>query len=228
VADVAAGSLHAVIGILTAAVHRQETGLGQAIDLSITDASFALNAMNAACYLAGGVEPERERLLLNGGTFYDYYLTKDGSYCAVGSLEPQFRKSLCQGIGRMDLFNASMSESPQDIIFFQQTLKETFATKTLAEWKTIFDPLDACVEPVLKFSEAAEHPQIRARQMVINVPKPDGTSQQQVASPFKFSEFNQQYKFIGVKVGEHTQEVLTQLGIPPAEIKRLQNKGIFG
>ncbi len=96
VADVAGGSLHSVIGILAALHQRHKTGEGQHIDISMTDAAFALNGMSGAGYLGGQAEPQAEAELLNGGSFYDYYPTLDGRYISVGSLEPKFFNGLCE------------------------------------------------------------------------------------------------------------------------------------
>ena len=72
IADLAGGSMPAVIGILAAVYHREKTGEGQYIDLSITDVVFSLNAMYGSGFLVGGLEPEPESTLLNGGTVYEY------------------------------------------------------------------------------------------------------------------------------------------------------------
>ena len=60
IADLAGGSLHSVIGMLTAVIHRERTGEGQWIDISMTDCSFSLNAVHGSGYLVGAVEPEPE------------------------------------------------------------------------------------------------------------------------------------------------------------------------
>src|SRR5690606_14989402 len=86
IADVAGGSLHAVISILTAVIERQRSGLGQYIDISMTDCAVTLNNMAAAAVLAGGQNQYPENEHLNGGTFYDYYQTQDGRYISIGSL----------------------------------------------------------------------------------------------------------------------------------------------
>lgn len=79
IADVAGGSLHAVIGILAAVIHRNATGEGQHLDIGMTDCALTLNAPD---YLAHGKTLERESMMLNGGTFYDYYETKDQRHVA--------------------------------------------------------------------------------------------------------------------------------------------------
>lgn len=228
VADVAGGSLPTVIGILSAALYRERTGKGQAIDISMTDTAFALNAGYGPAYLAGGIEPEAGRMTLNGGTFYDYYETKDGRYFSVGSLEPQFRKLLCEAIDQPELFKIGISEDPGDVRAFKEAIRRAFLGKTFEEWRSVFAELQACVEPVLKFSEACEHPQIKERGMVVEVPKADGTGQRQIAFPIKFTAFKPEYKHIGVRLGANTKEVLEGLGLSGTEIAELQKKGVFG
>ena len=102
IADVAGGSLHAVTGILAAVIQRIQTGEGQYIDISMTDGSFALNSIHGADFLSGGSEPKFESTILNGGSYYDYYKTKDGRYFSVGSLEPKFFLKLLQVMKKYD------------------------------------------------------------------------------------------------------------------------------
>lgn len=185
IADLAGGSLHSVIGLLAALLHRERTGEGQFIDVSMTDAAFTLNTIHGAGYLACGEEPQAEALRLNGGIFYDYYETKDGRYFSVGSLEPQFRKLLCEAIELPHLLPLSFSDAPADIDAFKTAVTDAFRSKSFAEWTSIFQELEACVEPVLTFAEACEHPQMKAREMIVDVPKSDGTMQRQFAFPIK-------------------------------------------
>lgn len=187
IADVAGGSHHAVMGILAAVIHRQHTGEGQLVDISMTDAAFAMNAMAGAACLAGGQEQAPEAGMLNGGTFYDYYQTKDGRWLSVGSLEPQFSARLCDTLGLPELKNLALSQNPAHQRQLKEALKTRFAEKTLAEWQVVFADVDACVEPVLTITEAAEHPQLKARGMVIEVDRGDGKMQRQIGKPIRFS-----------------------------------------
>ncbi len=84
VADVAGGSLHAVIAILAAVVERARSGLGQYIDISMTDCAVSLNNMAASAQLAANHNAEAESAALNGGSFYDYYRCADGRYLSIG------------------------------------------------------------------------------------------------------------------------------------------------
>ncbi|MDX1456013.1 MAG: CaiB/BaiF CoA-transferase family protein [Marinobacter sp.] len=208
VADVAGGSHHAVMGILAAVIHRQHTGEGQFVDISMTDAAFALNAMAGAACLAGGVEQQPEGALLNGGSFYDYYQTQDGRWLSVGSLEPQFLARLCDVIERPELKSYGLSQNPEHQQALKTALREAIGQKPLTEWQTIFAEQDACVEPVLTISEAAEHPQLKARDMVIEVAKPDGRTQKQIGFPIKFEKTTCESGFIGRILGADNDEVL--------------------
>jgi len=188
IADVAGGSHHAVMGILAAVIHRQQTGEGQFVDISMTDAAFALNGMAGAACLAGGQEQKPETSLLNGGSFYDYYQTRDSRWLSVGSLEPQFSARLCDILGLADMKSLVLSQKPEHQKAFKAALSEKIQQKTLEQWKAIFADADACVEPVLTIDEAAEHPQLKARDMVIGVDRGDGTLQRQIGFPIKFEK----------------------------------------
>ena len=208
IADLAGGSMHAVIGILSAVIYRERTGEGQFIDISMTDCSFALNAISAPLNLQGGLELEPEKLVLNGGTFYDFYETKDGRYFSVGSLESPFRKVLCEAIGQPELFELSMKQDEESNMLFKRTVKQAFLAKSFDEWQSIFQDFEACVEPVLTFTEATNHPQLKARGMIIDVPDGKGNTQRQLACPIKTSVFTPDYKHVGLKPGHSNEEVL--------------------
>ena len=207
IADVAGGSHHAVMGILAAVIHRQQTGEGQFVDISMTDAAFALNAMAGAACLAGGQEQKPESALLNGGSFYDYYQTSDGRWLSVGSLEPQFSARLCDTLGIPDMKSLAMSQKPEHQQQLKAAIKGKIVAKPLADWQEIFANQDACVEPVLTISEAAEHPQLKARGMVIGVDRGDGTHQRQIGYPIKFSSTPCKSLFIGKPLGTDNEAI---------------------
>jgi len=229
-ADVGAGSYNAVVSILAALIHRDRSGEGQYLDVAMTDGSIAWATFMATRTLVGGKDPAYESDFLNGGSYYDCYRTLDGRYMSVGSIEPQFFGELCRGIGREDLIAKRGWTLDTDSVM-KETKKEIaaiFALKTQAEWTEIFNGLDACVEPVLKVSEMVEHPQVKTRKMITEVKKPDGTFQKQVNSPFKFTKTPPEMRRTGPGLGEHTEEVLRNIGYGPEEMEALRSKGIFG
>lgn len=204
IADVAGGSLHAVIGILAAVVERQNSGLGQYIDISMTDCVVGLNNMAAAASLAGGQQQQRESEQLNGGTFYDYYETADARYLSIGSLEPQFMTGLATALELPILLQKGASFDTEDRQMVKQAIRDKIKSKNLAEWNQLFEQLDVCVEPVLSLDEALQSQISQQRNWVVNVPlKPNSDqTEPQLACPIKFSRSQMQYHYIGQQLGE--------------------------
>jgi crotonobetainyl-CoA:carnitine CoA-transferase CaiB-like acyl-CoA transferase len=222
VADIAGGSLHGVIGLLAAVIARQQTGQGQHLDVSMTDCVFSLNAMAGAGYLACGVEPGRENQMLNGGSFYDYYRSRDGRWFSVGSLEPVFMQQLCTALGRPELAAQGLSPEPARQQALKEALKIEFEKHDFPELCELFAGVDACVEPVLSLGEAVRHPQVKARALVTEVPRGDGTTQAQMACPLKFSDGLPEPRHIGAAIGQHTDQVLEALGYSAERIAELR------
>ena len=227
VADIAGGSLHGVIGLLAAVIARQHSGQGQHLDVSMTDCAFSLNAMAGAGYLACGVEPECEEQMLNGGSFYDYYRSRDGRWMSVGSLEPAFMQQLCSALGRPELAAQGLSTRPEQQQALKNELKMEFEKHDFAELCALFAGVDACVEPVLSVGEALQHPQLQARALVTQVPRADGSTQAQMACPLKFSEGLPAPRYIGAAVGEHTDQVLAELGLSAQRIEQLRRAKVI-
>jgi crotonobetainyl-CoA:carnitine CoA-transferase CaiB-like acyl-CoA transferase len=226
VADVAGGSCHAVMGILAAVIHRTKTGVGQHVDISMTDAAFSLHALTAPIALQGGAQPEMERTQLNGGSFYDCYETADGRYLSVGGLEPQFGMAFCQAIGKPQLAPQLLIMEPTQLEKTKKEIATAIKSRSLAEWQEVFSAIDACVEPVLTFAEACENPHIKARELLVDVPATEGNPQRQLASPFKFSETPPVYQYAGVSLGRHTSEVLHEIGLKDDAIASLREKKV--
>ena len=228
IADVGAGSYNALVGILAAVIHRAQTSEGQYVDVSMLDGSIAWNSLNIAKYLVGAEEPEAEGEWLNGGSYYDYYRTRDDRYLSVGSLEPKFWEGFCHTLGRPDLIERGYDQDSRTQHALKTEIQTTIATRTLAEWATLFAKVDVCVEPVLNVSEMIDHPQVRAREMIVDAPRADGTSLRQVGHPIKFSRTPATYKHIGAKIGAHTDEVLLKMGYTREEMGQLRKAGVFG
>ena len=227
VADVAGGSLHGVIGLLAAVIARQHSGVGQHLDVSMTDCAFSLNAMAGAGYLACGVEPGREDQMLNGGSFYDYYRSRDGRWLSVGSLEPAFMQQLCSALGRPELAAKGLSPKPAEQQVLKNELKAEFEKHDFAQLCELFAGVDACVEPVLSLAEAVQHPQLQARELVTQVPRGDGSAQAQMACPLKFSEGLPEPRHIGAVLGQHTDQVLGELGMSAERIAELRRAKVI-
>ncbi|ADI01254.1 L-carnitine dehydratase/bile acid-inducible protein F [Syntrophothermus lipocalidus DSM 12680] len=226
IADVASGANNAIIGILAAVIHRQNTGRGQYIDVSMTDALIAFHAMQGAAFLVDGKDIGREETFTNGGGLYDYYETKDGRYLAFGGAEPQFIRAFLEAIGRPDLVEEGLNMQTGAQV--KGEVREVIKTKTLDEWKAVFDSVDACCVPVLTLSEVFASDLVKGRNMVVEVPGPNGITIKQIACPIKFSESCPEYHHCGVpKDQANTAEIMQNLGYSLQEIEEFTKTGLF-
>lgn len=218
IADIAVGSMNAIIGILAAVNYRTMTGLGQHIDISMMDGLLPMNSLIGSQYLGGGHLPEREGDLLNGGSNYDFYETKDGRYFSVGSLEGKFWKGFAETLGIEGKSATDTSVKDQ--------IRKKFLEKDFASWLEIFKDQDVCVEPVLNLEEVVEDSHVKARNLLVDFDL-NGEKIQQFASPIGFSETKQEYLFPGKAIGEDTEDILQGLGYGPGEIEDLKKKDVF-
>ena len=203
VADVAGGSLHALVAILSAVIERQRSGLGQYIDISMTDCAATLNNMAASAVLAAQVPQYAEQSYLNGGTYYDYYETADGRYLSVGSLEPQFMQGLAQILNLPILLEKGASLDPQERLQVKHAIQDKIKTQSFATWQQVFAQYDVCVEPVFTLDEALHSPLAQQRGWTVEVPIQQNAekTETQLACPIKFSRSLMRYDYIGQALG---------------------------
>lgn len=224
IADVGAGSLMATVGILTAVIARQETGRGQYVDIAMLDGAFAWNVYNLLLRQLSGTEPRRGREQLTGGyACYNVYETRDGRHVTVGAYEPHFWATLCRQVGRDDLIPLQWDEMRREeiIAFF----RATFRKKTFAEWLHELGDKDICFGPVNTVDDALADPQLRHRGMVVEMETPAGTMVMP-NSPIKLSATPPSLRTPPPRFGEHTDEVLAELGFGAGEIATLREQGV--
>ncbi|ORW26995.1 carnitine dehydratase [Mycobacterium paraense] len=167
VADFGGGSMLVLLGIAVALYERERSGKGQVVDAAMVDGVSLLAQMMWTMKATGSLRDEPESFLLDGGApFYRCYETSDGKYMAVGAIEPQFFAALLTGLG------LSPDEVPGQLDIgsyprMYDVFAERFAGRTRDEWTKIFAGTDACVTPVLTWSEAATDDHLNARSTVI-------------------------------------------------------------
>ncbi len=167
VADFGGGSMFVLLGIVAALYEREHSGKGQVIDAAMVDGVSVLAQMMWTMKSIGSLRDERESFLLDGGApFYRSYETSDGKYMAVGAIEPQFFAQLLTGLG----LSADDVPGQMDIGSYAEMraiFTDRFAGKTRDEWSEIFAGTDACVTPVLTWTEAAANEHLRARSTIV-------------------------------------------------------------
>lgn len=169
VGDFGGGSLYLVLGILSALWERERSGKGQIVDAAIVDGVTSLAQPLLALLGAGAWRDQRQSNLLDGGAhFYRTYTCADGKFVAVGAIEPQFYSALVEGLGLDPAIRATQMDRSTWPAMTEQ-LAEIFASRPRDEWAEHFAGTDACVTPVLDFTEAAADEHLRARGSVIEL-----------------------------------------------------------
>ena len=180
-ADMAAG-LTALAAVLMALLGREKTGEGDYIDCAMFDSMLPWCAHTAGSAIAGGAAPVSSRQRsLGGAAFYQVYKTKDDRHVVLGARELKFANNLLGALGRRDLLPYAEAEAGEQepLIAF---LRETFATRTRAEWIAWFADKDVAFAPVLDFREALDEPHVAERGLVIEA---DG--RHHLAPPIRFA-----------------------------------------
>jgi crotonobetainyl-CoA:carnitine CoA-transferase CaiB-like acyl-CoA transferase len=227
IGDLFGGGMTALAGILMALVARQATGLGRHIDVAMTDGALAMLAVHAADLLAGGPSPERGNMPLSG-TFpcYETYRCADGEYVSIGALESVFWERLVKALGREDLLHVQYAEG-DEADRAKAALGEVFGTRTRDEWTLFFKDLDVCFSPVLSLPEVLDHPNTKARGMVVEVESPLGGEDRQIGLPFRTSGGEESPRR-PPRIGEHDGAILSEiLGYGPDRIAALREKGVI-
>jgi alpha-methylacyl-CoA racemase len=219
VGDFGGGSTYLVIGLLAALLEARISGQGQVVDAAIVDGTAHLNAMAAAFLASGGYRERRGANLLDGGVpFYDVYETSDGRHVSVGALEPQFFATLVKLLGLEDTAPGQGETNRYDEL--RALLAETFKQRTQAEWIELFEGTDACVAGVIPFSEAVNHPHLRARETFV---EHEGLMQPQPAPRFSRTAATLSLP-PSPAAGTHTREALTAWGVE--DVDGLIERGI--
>jgi crotonobetainyl-CoA:carnitine CoA-transferase CaiB-like acyl-CoA transferase len=227
VADLGGGALMAAFAIAAALHHRQASGQGQLVDVSMTDGVVSWLIPHLAAFFATGRVPERGRERLNGGwPCYGVYETADGGHVTLGALEPQFWANFCRLVERDDLRALQHAEGPErDRVATE--LRHLFRTRTRAAWVTLLHEADVCAGPVLELDEVVRDPQLAQRGLFTEVAHPKLGTVRQVAFPVRMSATPGRVETPPPELGEHTDEVLHGLGYDAAAIAALRRDGVI-
>lgn len=220
VGDFGGGTMFLVTGILAALVERATTGKGNIVDAAIIDGTHSLMSFVHGMAGLGQWRTDREANLLDGAApFYRCYATSDGKYVAVGCIEPQFFAAMMERLPiDADTYGGQHDRSK----WAQQhaQLEAVFASKTRDEWEAVFALTDACVTPVLDYSEAAAHPANAERSAVVQ----DGKWLHPQIAPRLSSQSRADSFTIASRGGDYAA-ILGEAGLASAEVENLVSGG---
>jgi len=228
VADLFTG-LYSTVAILAALRHRDATGCGQHIDMALLDTQVAMLANLGANYLVTGVAPQRAGNAHQNIVPYQVFEAADGHLILAVGNDSQFVR-FCEVAGRPELARDERFLRNADRVRHRELLvpllTAVLRTRSKQQW---LDELEAAKVPCGAINDLAEvfaDPQVQARGMTVAVPHPLSDSLRLIASPIKLSATPVQVRRAPPLLGQHTDEVLRELGLDELERTRLRQRGI--
>jgi crotonobetainyl-CoA:carnitine CoA-transferase CaiB-like acyl-CoA transferase len=237
VADYGGASLHGALGIVLALYGREKTGRGQHVDVSYLDTTLNLLAAtpNMRFFFSDGTAPRRGAGFLGGSyPYYAIYETRDGKLLTIGCTEPWLWENFCKAIGRPDF--ARFARKPDQFVrranaeedAARREVEGIIRTKNRDEWYELLVKADVCVGKVYDVEEMARDPQVNHRQMIVDIEHPVHGKVRQFGIAIKMSETPGTIRRAAPLSGEHTEDVLKDLGMDAAEIAALRATGAIG
>ena len=225
IADFAGGGLHAATAILAAVIARGHTGRGQYVDVAMSDGVAYMLASLMSAYFSEGVVAAPGAMSLNGAApYYNVYQCRDGRYISVGCIEPWFWAALCRALGREDLIPIQFDDDQAEYI--KGELRDIFITRDRDEWWETLSAIDnIAVARVSSLDEVAADRQNLHRNMIIEAGDVSGQTVRQVGIGPKLSDTPGKVRFTGATTGQHTDEVLAELGYSAEDIAALRDSG---
>jgi crotonobetainyl-CoA:carnitine CoA-transferase CaiB-like acyl-CoA transferase len=227
VADINAGIL-AALGIVSALLARATTGRGQLVETSLMEAAVQQTYWQAAMFFATGVNagPTGSAHILTAP--YQAFATRDG-WINIGGANQANWERIARVIGRPELAtdprfatNADRMRHRDELIAL---IAEPLRTRPSADWIAAFEAEGVPVGPVNRIGDMLADPQVAAREMVIEVDHPRAGRTRALGMPIKFSDARADMTRPAPLFGQHSREVLEQLGYSAAEIEALQQAG---
>jgi crotonobetainyl-CoA:carnitine CoA-transferase CaiB-like acyl-CoA transferase len=227
IVDIMTG-MYASVAVLAALARREQTGEGDWIDVGMLDVQAGVLANQAMNYFLSGRVPQRTGNAHPNIQPQDVFACADGELVIVVGNDGQFAR-LCQGLGEPALATdprfAANADRVRHVEALRETLEAVLRTGTRQDWIGRLDPLGVPCGPINRIDEVFEDPQLRHRGMRFELPHAVAGSVPQVANPLRFRQSPIEYRRAPPQLGEHTVEVLRELGFDEATITRLSAGG---
>lgn len=215
VTDIITG-MYAAVAILGALQERNRSGLGQHIDLALLDCHVAMLANQNLNYMTTGVAPKRAGNAHQNVVPYQVFAASDGHLIVATGNDSQYR-AYCQAIGRPDLaVHADYVTNSQRLVNRVVLIKELesiMQTRKRDDWIAALQGVGVPCGPINTIEQVFENPQVKAREIWKTMPHPVAGTTPTTASPIRYSETPIQYRMAPPLLGQHTEEILKELGL---------------
>jgi crotonobetainyl-CoA:carnitine CoA-transferase CaiB-like acyl-CoA transferase len=229
VSDLVTG-LYTTIAIQAALIHQAQTGEGQAIDMALFDCQVAGLANQAMNYLAGRMLPARLGNAHPNIVPYQVFATADGFLILAVANDGQFRR-FCGAAGLEALAADSRFATNAERVGHRETLiallTPVFAAQTNAAWIAALEAANVPCGPINRIDQVFDEPQAKARGLTVSMAHGTGPLDL-VASPLRLEKTPPEYRIAPPRLGQHTREVLGELGLTESEIADLAKSGAIG
>ncbi len=229
-ADLGAG-LFAAYGILSAVIGRGLTGEGQFVDASLFETALGLSVWESAEYWGTGQVPTPIGSANRMSAPYQAVRASDRPF-VIGAANPKLWSALCGVIGREDLVrDARFTDNVLRIrnrVALIEELEREFARRTATEWVNALLAAGVPAAPIYDYAEALASEQAVARDMVLKIRHPVEGETRALGFPVKLGGTPQQVRYPAPLLGQHTEQVLGEIGMTAEDIAALRSSGAFG
>ena len=225
------GAVNLALAVISALFARERTGCGQKIDTSLLGGQIAMQAWEIQFFIAHGWVGRAGRGHHYLPTIWRVFQTTD-SYVVVGGLPENRWPKFCEALGLPEIEHDPRFEDYMTRLANLQELygilDKTFLTKTSAEWMDLLQAADCICATVASYHDLVRDPQLRANEYIVEVDHPTQGRIPVVGAPWRFSETPAEIAPAAPELGQHTEEVLQDLGYSWEQINALREQGVFG
>jgi crotonobetainyl-CoA:carnitine CoA-transferase CaiB-like acyl-CoA transferase len=220
--------MYAAVAVLAALARREVSGAGEYIDIGMLDVQVATLANQAMNFLVSGKTPRRTGNAHPNIQPQDVFACRDGQIALAVGNDGQFAK-LCEVLGKPDLARderfAKNAPRVRNLAVLHPLIAGLLKERDRSHWVAALDTAGVPAGPINSVPEVFEDPQVKHRRMLIDVVHPLSGTVPQVASPMRFTAAPLVQDRAPPLLGEHTVDILRDIGIGDAEIERLKAGG---